>query len=89
MYWFARQKWAANLRASESSDANASVPNDWNSSMWAKNGTRFSGAWALRAHRHELQMRDEKRAEQIRRLLPYPSLGEIGDENAAVVHRIG
>ena len=56
--------------------------------MWAKNGTRSSGAWALRPIGDELQMRDQKRAEQIRRLLPYPSLGQIGDENAAVLHRV-
>ena len=30
------------------SDANASVPKLWNSSTWAKNGTRLSGARALR-----------------------------------------
>ena len=51
MYWLARQKCVANLRASESSDAKASVPKDWNSSMWTKNGTRFSGAWSLRPWR--------------------------------------
>ena len=33
-------------------------------------------------------MRDQKRAEQIRRLLPYPAFRQIGDENAAMLHRI-
>ncbi len=89
MYWFARQKCAANLRASERSDANASVPNDWNSSMWTKYGARFSGRLDAAAHCCELQVRDEERAEQICRLLPYPAFGEVGDENAAMLRRIG
>ena len=84
MYWLARQKCAANLRASESSDANASVPNDWNSSTWAKNGTRSSGAWALRPMATSCKCETKQRAEQIRGLLPYLPFGEVGDENAAV-----
>ena len=36
-------------------------------------------------HGDELQMRDEERAEQIRRLLPYLPLGQVGDEHAAPV----
>jgi len=44
VYWFPSEKCVANLRASESSDANASVLKDWNSSTWTKNGARFSGA---------------------------------------------
>ena len=47
------------------------------------------GCLGAAPHRDELQMRDEKRAEQIRRLLPYPAFGEIGDENAAMLHRVG
>ena len=39
-------------------------------------------------HGDELQMREQKRAEQIRRLLPYPAFGQIGDENAAMLHRV-
>ena len=89
MYWFARQKCAANLRASESSDAKASVPKLWNSSMWAKNGTRFSGAWALRPIATSCRCEMRSDAEQIRGLLPYPAFGEVGDENAAVLHRVG
>ena len=38
-------------------------------------------------HRDELEVRDEKRAEQIRRLLPYRPLGEVRDQDAPVVHR--
>ena len=46
------------------------------------------GCLGAAPHRRELQMRDQKRAEQIRRLLPYPAFRQIGDENAAVLHRI-
>jgi hypothetical protein len=42
-------KCVANLRASDNSEANASVLKLWNSSTWAKNGARVSGAWSLRA----------------------------------------
>ena len=46
------------------------------------------GCLGAAPHRRELQVRDQKRAEQIRRLLPYPAFRQIGDENAAVLHRI-
>ena len=39
-------------------------------------------------HGDELQVREQKRTEQIRRLLPYPTLGEVCNEDAAIVHRV-
>ena len=47
------------------------------------------GCLGAASHGDELQVRDQKRAEQIRRLLPYPAFGEVGDEDAAVLHRVG
>ena len=38
-------------------------------------------------HGDELQVRDEKRAQKIRRLLPYRPLGEVRDQDAPVLHR--
>ncbi len=38
-------------------------------------------------HGDELKVRDEKRPEQIRRLLPYRALGEVRDQDAPIVHR--
>ena len=38
-------------------------------------------------HRGELEVRDEKRAEQVRRLLPYRPFGQVRDEDAPTVHR--
>ena len=49
MYWFAKQKCVANLRASDRSDANASELNVWNSSTCTKNGTRWRGGSAPRS----------------------------------------
>jgi len=34
-------------------------------------------------------MRDEKRPQQVRRLLPYRTLREVGDQDAPIVHRVG
>jgi len=45
--------------------------------------------WRKRAalHRDQLQVRDEKRAEKICRLLPYRPFGQVCDQDAAVLHR--
>ena len=40
-------------------------------------------------HGDELQVREQERTEQIGRLLPYLSLGEVCDKNAAICHRDG
>jgi len=39
-------------------------------------------------HGDELQVREQERAEQIRRLLPYLSLGQVRNKDAAMVHRV-
>ena len=51
---------------------------------------RCPGLGHLVATRHgdELQVRKQKRAEQVRRLLPYLALGEVRDKNAAILHRV-
>ena len=38
-------------------------------------------------HGDELKVRDEKRSEQIRRLLPYRPLGQVRDQDTPMVHR--
>ena len=47
------------------------------------------GCLVATRHGDELQVREQQRAEKIRRLLPYLSLGQVRDEDAAMVHRMG
>ena len=39
-------------------------------------------------HGDELQVREQERAKKIGRLLPYPALGQIRNEDAAMIHRV-
>src|SRR5438105_2930672 len=39
-------------------------------------------------HREQLKMRDDKRAQQIGRCLPYRAFAQISDENSAIIHRV-
>ena len=46
------------------------------------------GCQVATRHGEELPVREQERAKQIRRLLPYPTLSQVSDENAAMIHRV-
>ena len=87
MYWFASAKCVANLRASESERSERVGAERLEFVDVHEERHALVRRQSAALHGDELKVRDKKRAEQVRCLLPYRPLGKVRDQDAPIVHR--